>query len=108
MLQSSNLFTVDSLPLDCLVWFSYRNLSSVYIGDVAHNVSPYLPTLANRNDPISVATPKVAKASTIVAAVCRCHQRYRLKYNANVNYPLEWNRGHCKLRQNIAFNYYDH
>jgi hypothetical protein len=103
MLPSSDLCTVESLPLDCLVWFSYRNLSHIYIGDVAHNVSPYLPTLANRNDPISVATPKVAKASTIVAAMCHCSHCYRLKYNANVNYPLEWNRGHCNLRQNIAF-----
>ncbi len=30
----------------------------------------------------------VAKASTIVAVKCRCRRRYRLKYNANVNYPL--------------------
>jgi hypothetical protein len=30
-------------------------------------ITPYLLTLVNRNDPISVATPKVAKASTIVA-----------------------------------------
>jgi hypothetical protein len=42
----------------------------------------------NRNDPISFAMPKVAKASTMVAVTCCCHQRYHLKYNANVNYPL--------------------
>ncbi len=46
-------------------------LSHVYIGDVKRDVVreiasvivPYLLTLANRNDPISVAPPKVAKAS---------------------------------------------
>jgi hypothetical protein len=63
-------------------------LSRIYIGNVKHDVAPYLLTLANRNDPISVKTPKVAKASTIVAVVCRCCQHYRLKYNANLNYPL--------------------
>ncbi len=45
----------------------------VYIGDVKHNVAhdvaPYLLTLANRNDPICVVSPKVAKASTIRVAV---------------------------------------
>jgi hypothetical protein len=51
-------------------------------------IVPYLLTLANRNDPISVAMPKVAKASKIVAAMCCCHWHYRLKNNANVNYPL--------------------
>ncbi len=29
-----------------------------------------------RNDPISVAPPKVAKASTIVTVACCCHWRY--------------------------------
>jgi len=52
-------------------------------------IAPYLLTLANRNDPISVTMPKVAKASTIMAVLCRCHWHYRLKYNANVNYPLD-------------------
>jgi hypothetical protein len=31
----------------------------------------------------------VAKASTIVAVTCRCHQRNCLKFNAHVNYPLK-------------------
>ncbi len=49
---------------------------------------PYFLTLANRNDPISVAMPKVAKASTKVAVTCCCCQHYHLKYNTNINYPL--------------------
>jgi hypothetical protein len=56
--------------------------------DIAGIIAPYFLTLANRNNPISVAMAKVAKASTIVAVVCRCRRHYRLKYNANVNYPL--------------------
>ncbi len=44
-----------------------------YIGDVkgnvARNVTPYLLTLDNRNDPICVVLPKVAKESTISVAV---------------------------------------
>jgi len=47
-------------------------------------IAPYLLTLANRNDPISVVMPKVAKASTIVAVTCRCHWHYCLTYIANV------------------------
>jgi len=38
----------------------------IYIGDVERYVAPYLLTLVNRNDPISVMSPKVAKASTMV------------------------------------------
>ncbi len=53
--------------------------------DIAGLIVPYLLTLANINDPISVATFKVAKATTIVAVACRCRQRYHLKYNANVH-----------------------
>ncbi len=49
----------------------------IYIGDVLPDVTcdrlgiitPYLLTLANRNDPICVAAPKVAKASTVS---CSC------------------------------------
>ncbi len=52
-------------------WESRDALSHVYIGDVkrdvAYNIAgiatPYLLTLANRNDPISVVPPKLAKAS---------------------------------------------
>ncbi len=68
--------------------------SCVYIGDIYHDIkhdiagviAPYLLTLGNRNDPISVAMPNVAKASTIVAVMCHCCQGHCLKYNANVNY----------------------
>ncbi len=56
--------------------------------DIAGIILPYLLTLANRNDPISVAIPKVAKASTIADIACCCCRLYCLKYNANVNYPL--------------------
>ncbi len=49
-----------------------------------------------RNDPIYVATPKVAKARKIVAVACRCHRRYRLKYNTNVNYALKPEAGNTK------------
>ncbi len=41
----------------------------VYISDVAGDIAPYLLTLANRNNPICVAPPKVAKASTKSVAV---------------------------------------
>jgi len=58
--------------------------------DIAGIIAPYLLTLANRNDPISVATPKVAKVSTKVAVACCCCQHFCLKYNANVNYPLQF------------------
>ncbi len=62
---------------------------------------PYLLILANRNDPISVATPKVAKASTIVAVTCCCRQRYRLKYFANVNYSLRRRKNLRKVPTSI-------
>jgi hypothetical protein len=39
-------------------------LWTVYIGDIMRNVTPYFLTLVNRNDPICVMSPKVAKAST--------------------------------------------
>ncbi len=51
-------------------------------------VTPYLLTLANRNNPICVASPKVAKASTIVIVACHCSRCNCLKYNVSVNYPL--------------------
>jgi hypothetical protein len=40
-----------------------------YCADIAGVIVPCLLTLANRNDPICVASPKVAKASTICIAV---------------------------------------
>jgi hypothetical protein len=33
----------------------------------------------NRNNPICFTSPKVAKASTMVTVVCRCHQHFRLQ-----------------------------
>ncbi len=70
----------------------FWGLSCVYFGDVkrdvACDVTPYILTLSNRNVIISVSTPKVAKASTIVAVVCHCCHCCHLKYNANLNYPL--------------------
>ncbi len=43
----------------------------------------------NRNNPpICVTSPKVAKASAIVAVTCCCRWCNRLKLNAYVNYPL--------------------
>jgi hypothetical protein len=60
-----------------LTMFSNIMLWIMYIGDVkrnvarhvTHDVTPYLLTLANRNDPICVVSPKVAKASTTRVAV---------------------------------------
>ncbi len=37
--------------------------------DIVRDIMPCLLTLANRNDPICVTSPKVAKASTIRVAV---------------------------------------
>ncbi len=70
-------------------------LSHIYLGNIQHDIAcdiasiitPYLLTLANRNDPISGAMPKVVKASTIVAVTCRFRRCYLLKYNANVDEP---------------------
>ncbi len=50
-------------------------------------VAPYLLTLANRKDAISVVLPKVAKASTIVTVACHCRWCYHLKYIANAHKP---------------------
>jgi len=36
-------------------------------------------TTRNRNNPICVASPKVAKANTMVTVVCCCHQHYCLQ-----------------------------
>ncbi len=56
--------------------------SWVYIGkvkrDIMHdyvcNIMPYILTLANRNDPICVVLPNVAKASSVT---CRCRLQFR-------------------------------
>jgi hypothetical protein len=50
--------------------------------DIAHDVAPYLLTLANRNDPICVVSPKVAKASTMVTVACRCRWHNRRRYRS--------------------------
>jgi len=67
-------------------------LSRVYIGDVLRDIvgviMPNSLTLAIRNVPISVALPKVAKASTIVTVACCCCWHYCLKYIANLHRPL--------------------
>jgi len=42
-------------------------------------------TTKDRNDPICVTSPKVAKASTLVTVACCCPWRYHLKNIANVN-----------------------
>jgi hypothetical protein len=52
------------------------------VHNYARDIALYILTLA-------VNLPKVAKASTIVAVTCRYCQHYHLKYNANVNYPLD-------------------
>ena len=52
--------------------FGVACLSCVYIGDVKRDFAPYLLTLANRNDPIRFAPPKVAKASKV-----KCQWRFR-------------------------------
>jgi hypothetical protein len=39
--------------------------------------------LDNRYDPICVALPKVAEASTIVTVACHCHKHLHLKNTAN-------------------------
>jgi hypothetical protein len=60
-----------------LTMFANIMLWIIYIGDVkrnvarhvTHDVTPCLLTLANRNDPICVVSPKMAKASTTCVAV---------------------------------------
>jgi hypothetical protein len=44
----------------------------------------------NRNNPISVAPPKGAKASTIVTVASHCHQHFCLKNIANVHGALDY------------------
>ena len=83
-LKTSSWFTSKNHIKLCLHWWYYQDIPC----DIAGIIAPYLLTLANRNDPISVAMPKVTKASTIVAVGCRCRQHYRLKINTNVNYLL--------------------
>ncbi len=66
-MKKSERATVTVLALvpmglkSCLHWRVKHDVTS----NVARNVTPYLLTLANRNDPICVAPPKVAKASKV-------------------------------------------
>ncbi len=46
-------------------------------------MTPYILTLANRNVPICITSPKEAKASTMVTVACRCRRHYRVHYRAN-------------------------
>jgi hypothetical protein len=57
-----------------------------------HGTVTAVLALANRNDPICVALPKKANASTIVTLTCRCHQHFHLKNIANGNTALEIER----------------
>jgi hypothetical protein len=74
-----------------------RLLRIVYIGEVqrdnahdnAGNSDTYLLTLANRNDPICVASSKVAKASTISVAVTGIIAGIIVLTFANVNMALD-------------------
>ncbi len=67
-------------------------LSRIYIGKIQRDNASNSDKRAARQKIglflFFVASPKVAKASTIVAVACHCRQRNRLKFNANVNYPL--------------------
>jgi hypothetical protein len=39
---------------------------------------------SNRNNPICIASPKVAKASTMVTVACNCHQHYHRHYHSKL------------------------
>jgi hypothetical protein len=55
------------------------------IGDVKRNIAPYLLTLANRNNPICVTSPKVAMASTMAVTIVRIFAHDIVLNIANVN-----------------------
>jgi hypothetical protein len=63
-------------------------MRNIYIGNVKHDVAPYFLTLANRNDPICVTSPKVAKASTIHVTVAGSIAGVITLTFANVNIAL--------------------
>ncbi len=77
-------------------YFFHTLLSYIYIGNVKCNVARnitgiialYLHTLANRNYPICVALPKVAKASTVADCRVSLSPTVLLTNVANVNDPL--------------------
>jgi hypothetical protein len=56
-----------------------------FVGVNVSDIVPSLLALAIRIISICVALPKVAKASTIVTVVCRCHWHFHLKNIANGN-----------------------
>ncbi len=71
----------------------FEPLRIVYIGNVnsrnnAGDSNTYLLTLANKNDPICIASSKVAKASTISVAVAGIIASIIALTFANVNYPF--------------------
>jgi hypothetical protein len=80
-------------------WSCHSNdkfsINYIYIGDVQHDIKcdnasdivPYLLTLANRNAPISVAQPKVAKVSTRVLLLLALSLGLSPANIANVNEP---------------------
>ncbi len=78
-------YHAESHYAECCILFSIM-LNVVMLDVVMLSVvAPYLLTLANRKDAISVVLPKVAKASTIVTVACHCRWRYHLKYIANAH-----------------------
>jgi hypothetical protein len=68
----------------------------MYIGKVCmqkhqrqqHATATATFALANRYDPICVAAPKVAKASTVVTVACCCRWHFQPKNFANRNTAL--------------------
>ncbi len=54
-----------------------------------HGTVTAVLALANRNDPICVALPKKAHASTIVTLTCCCHHHFHLKNIAH----RQWKHG---------------
>ncbi len=83
------LFNVhDRLVLCIQKGFGVACLSCVYIGDVKRDFVPYLLTLANRNDDICIAPPKVAKASQVKCCHLSLSLAVSLTNVANVNDPL--------------------
>ncbi len=72
---------VDCFPLDIfkvctLAKFAVKNVSVGQTTDYVLTLATLGGTTKNRNDPISAALPKVAKASTVT---CRCHCHYHAK-----------------------------
>jgi hypothetical protein len=71
-------------------------LTLVYTGEVCmclcltycNVIFPSLLALVNRNDPICITPPKVAKASIIVTVTCCCHWSFCLKNIAYGNSAL--------------------